>query len=78
MGLTIHYDLRSRTRTDDRARRLVEQMRQLALDLPVAEVSDITMLEGEQCDVEAQRGKVDEDLSWLLVQSSLSVNPDYS
>ena len=73
MGLTIHYDLRSRTRTDDRARRLVEQMRQLALDLPVAEVSDITMLEGEQCDVEAQRGKVDEALFWLLIQSSQSV-----
>ena len=82
MGLTIHYDLRSRTRTDDRARRLVEQMRQLALDLPVAEVSDITMLEGEQCDVEAQRGKVDEALLWLLIQSNQSVkcpwNPDIS
>ena len=73
MGLTIHYDLRSRTRTDDKARSLVEQMRELALDLPFEEVSDITMLEGEQCDVEGQRGRVEDSLLWLLIQSGQSI-----
>lgn len=34
MGLTIHYSLSSKTRSADRAKALVEQMRQLALDLP--------------------------------------------
>ena len=34
MGLTIHYSLTSKTRSADRAKALVEQMRQLALDLP--------------------------------------------
>jgi len=82
MGLTIHYDLRSRTRSNERAHRLVEQMRQLALDLPFEEVSDIIVLEGDQCDVEVQRGKVAEDLFWLLIQGGQFVkcpwNPDIS
>ena len=45
MGLTIHYDLRSRTRSEEKASRLVQQIRQLALDLPVEEVSDIITLD---------------------------------
>lgn len=80
MGLTIHYGIRSRTTSDDRARRLVEQMRQLALDLPFEQVSDVVTLEGNQCDVEAQRGKVDDASFWLIIQSGQSVrcpwNPD--
>ena len=40
MGLTIHYDLKSTTKSTDRAKRLVEQMRQLALDLPFESVDD--------------------------------------
>jgi len=40
MGLTIHYGLTSRTVSTNRARRLVEQMRQLALDLPFEKVDD--------------------------------------
>lgn len=82
MGLTIHYDLTSRTRSPEKAKGLVEKMRQLALDLPVEEVSDIITLEGEQRDVELQRGKVDEPLFWLLIQSSQHVkcpwNPNVS
>ncbi len=34
MGLTIHYGLSSTTRSTERAKALVERMRQLALDLP--------------------------------------------
>ena len=82
MGLTIHYGLTSRTRSTNRATTLVEQMRQLALDLPVEDVSDIGTLEGDQCDFEAQRGKVDDALFWLLIQSSQHVkcpwNPNVS
>jgi hypothetical protein len=40
MGLTIHYGLTSRTRSTTRAKALVEQMRQLALDLPFERVDD--------------------------------------
>ena len=40
MGLTIHYGLTSTTRSADRAKALVEQMRQLALDLPFERVDE--------------------------------------
>ena len=40
MGLTIHYGLSSGTRSTERAKALVERMRQLALDLPFARVDD--------------------------------------
>ncbi len=40
MGLTIHYSLTSSTRSSSRANALVEQMRQLALDLPFDHVDD--------------------------------------
>jgi hypothetical protein len=40
MGLTIHYGLTSRTRSNARAKALVEQMRQLALDLPFERVDE--------------------------------------
>ena len=40
MGLTIHYGMTSKTRSMARAKALVEQMRQLALDLPFEKVND--------------------------------------
>ncbi len=40
MGLTIHYGLTSKTRSANRAKALVERMRQLALDLPFEKVDD--------------------------------------
>ena len=40
MGLTIHYRLTSRTRSSARAKALVEQIQQLALDLPFDYVDD--------------------------------------
>lgn len=82
MGLTIHYGIRSSTRSDQKAHRLVEQMRQLAMDLPFEEVSDVVTLEGKQCDIETQRDKVDEAVFWLLVQGGQYVkcpwNPNVS
>jgi hypothetical protein len=40
MGLTIHYGLTSTTRSAEKAKDLVERMRQLALDLPFDRVDD--------------------------------------
>ncbi len=40
MGLTIHYGLTSKTRSTEKAKALVERMRQLALDLPFEKVDD--------------------------------------
>ena len=40
MGLTIHYGLTSKTRSAEKAKGLVERMRQLALDLPFEKVDD--------------------------------------
>jgi len=40
MGLTIHYSVSSSTRSATKAKALVEQMRQLALDLPFESVDD--------------------------------------
>jgi hypothetical protein len=41
MGLTIHYMLTSTAKTANQAKALVEQMRQLALDLPFEDVQKI-------------------------------------
>ena len=41
MGLTIHYTLTSTAKTANQAKALVEQMRQLALDLPFEDVQKI-------------------------------------
>lgn len=50
MGLTIHYGLTSTTRSSDRAKKLVEQMRQQALDLPFESVdSEVTYLGPDVC-----------------------------
>jgi len=54
MGLTIHSDLHSDTRSPSEARRLVEELRRRALDLPFAEVdhdrqaNDEALVSGER------------------------------
>jgi hypothetical protein len=78
MGLTIHYGLKSQAKTADRAARLVEQMRQLALDLPFEEVGEVVSLEGDDCDFEKQRGNVSEDRLWSLIQSSQHIKLPWS
>ena len=50
MGLTIHYQLKSDTRSPAQARQLVEKLRQRALDLPFAEVGEVVELKGDACD----------------------------
>jgi hypothetical protein len=69
MGLTCHYDICSRTRSENRARQLVEKMRQLAMDLPFDSVSQITDLSGDDCQYDKHDGAV----RWLLIQCGASV-----
>jgi hypothetical protein len=74
LGLTIHYTLHSDTRSPKEARRLVEELRKKALDLPFAEVGEVVELKGDACDFE----KYDRDnpLRWLVIQSGQYVERD--
>ncbi len=67
MGLTIHYSLQSRTRSIDKVRKLITELRQRALDLPFTEVSDVIELSGEQC--EYDKCSQDDPYRWLLIQA---------
>lgn len=79
MGLTIHYGLKTQLTKPKDVRRLVESMRQLALDLPFEEVGEIVELRGKECDTEARRSELkngdekNERLFWLLIQAGQSV-----
>jgi hypothetical protein len=67
MGLTIHYSLKSSTRSPQKARELIARLRGRALDLPFAQVEDIVELSGEACGFD-QRGQ-DDPHRWLLIQA---------
>jgi hypothetical protein len=67
LGLTIHYSLKSDADTPEQARHLVEQLRQAALDLPFAEVSEIVELSGADCDLKT--APQDDTIRWLLTQA---------
>jgi hypothetical protein len=67
MGLTIHYRLQSDTRTAKEARRLVGELRKKALDLPFAEVGEVTELKGDGCDYRTYDGN--DPLRWLAIQA---------
>jgi hypothetical protein len=67
MGLTIHYKLRSDANSLKQARQVVKQLRQAALDLPMAEVGEIVEIEGADCDFRSTTG--DGGLRWLLIQA---------
>lgn len=74
MGLTIHYGLEADVTRPDQARRLVEQLRQKALDLPFKEVGEIVDVSGEAADFD-RRGPDDPD-GWLLIQAGRYVVRD--
>ena len=67
MGLTVHYRLHSDTRSATEARRLVEELRKRALDLPFVEVGQVVELKGDACDYE-KRGR-DDPNRWMLIQA---------
>jgi len=67
MGLTIHYELTTTTGDEANARKLVQQLRQAALDLPFQHVGEIVELQGDQCDY---KQRADNDpYRWLLIQA---------
>ena len=76
MGLTIHYQLKSDARTAKQARKLVEQLRQRALDLPFAEVGKVVELKGEACDFQTYDGN--DPLRWLAIQAGQYVEHEGS
>ena len=66
MGLTIHYQLAA-TGDEAHARKLVQQLRQAALDLPFQHVGDLVEFTGDQCDY---KQRADNDpCRWLLIQA---------
>ena len=67
MGLTIHYSLKSNTRSPKKARELIAHLRGRALDLPFAQVEDTVELKGEACDFD--RRDRDDPHRWLLIQA---------
>jgi hypothetical protein len=74
MGLTIHYTLTSKTRSADRAKALVEQMRQLALDLPFENVEEVRYLGPDVCQQPLDDLRSDEDVFHTVLSGSKSVS----
>ena len=72
MGLTIHYQLHSETRSVKKVRELVARLRSQALDLPFERVDDLIELTGSECDHQ-QYGQ-EHPHRWLLIQAREHVN----
>jgi len=72
MGLTVHYRLKS---NQTEVKETVAKMRQLALDLPFEQVSEIFELSGDECNYENYRIENEENemLRWMLIQAEESV-----
>ena len=67
MGLTIHWKLKADARHEADARVLVERLRQRALDLPFADVSEIVELAAGQTDEKTLPRE--SPIRWLLIQA---------
>ncbi len=67
MGLTIHYTLQSNTRSVNKVRKVIEQLRQRALDLPFEQVGDLVEFNESECDFD--RCGADNPNRWMLVQA---------
>jgi hypothetical protein len=67
LGLTIHYSLKSKTRSPTKARELVASLRRRALDLPFEQVGELIDLAGPECDYESC--DQDDPHRWLLIQA---------
>ncbi len=70
MGLTIHYELAA-TGDEAHARKLVQQLRQAALDLPFQHVGEIVELRGDHCDYKKRAD--DDPYRWLLIQARTDI-----
>jgi hypothetical protein len=67
MGLTIHYELHSATRSEATARNLVTRLRSRALDLPFKAVGEVIELSGDEADFNNCRP--DNPHRWLIIQA---------
>ncbi len=67
MGLTIHWKLKADVRQEGEARALVERLRQRACDLPLANVSEMMELAGE--DTDFAKLSRESPARWLLIQA---------
>jgi len=74
MGLTVHYQLQNADRSPAKARQLVEQLRQKALDLPFKEVGEIVEVNGDTANFD-KLGQ-DDPNRWLLIQAGQYVVRD--
>jgi hypothetical protein len=70
MGLTIHYQLAT-TGDETHSLKLVQQLRQAALDLPFQHVGEIIKFRGDQCDWKQRTD--DDPYRWLLIQSDAHI-----
>ena len=71
MGLTIHYQLEAKVRTPDKARELVQRLRQRAVDLPFKEVSNIADYRADEANLDHVAR--DHPHRWLLIQAEGSL-----
>jgi hypothetical protein len=71
MGLTIHWTLASSVRSPAKARALVAQLRQKALDLPFQQIDELIELQGEAANY--QDRDRDDPHRWLLIQAGQHV-----
>src|ERR1019366_7606010 len=76
MGLTIHYQLKHSGRDPASARKIIEQLRDWALNLPFQEVGPLVELSGDACDY--KQVSKDDPNRWLLIQARKSIiRPPY-
>lgn len=67
MGLTVHYGFQSNTRSINKVRHAITELRQRALDLPFEQVNDLIELSGQECNFEHYT--TDDPRRWLVVQA---------
>ena len=70
MGLTIHYNLETKLTRPEEIRRLVDGLRQYAMDLPFQEVDDVVEFKGEDVSYQNQ----DDPHRWLKIQAGQYLN----
>ena len=70
MGLTIHYRLAT-AGDEAHARKLVQQLRHAALDLPFKRVGDMVEFRGDDCNWKQR--KDDDPYRWLLIQARTEI-----
>ena len=74
MGLTIHYDLKTKLTKPKDVRQLVEAIRQHALDLPFKEVGNVMQFEG----ADTGWDRKDDPDRWLKIQAAGHLSDDRS